>query len=112
MSKQLATSTRVSSEATKERDDIKIQLEETLYKQNKLKENMQQSSIDIKNTNEDLSRRIKQMENENSALIAKYDDLDANKSAEVAELRVSIDQYEIELKVYSDWFLFHRNVSH
>lgn len=99
MSKQLATSTRVSSEATKERDDIKIQLEETLYKQNKLKENMQQSSIDIKNTNEDLARRIKQMENENSALIAKYDDLDANKSAEVAELRVSIDQYEIELKV-------------
>lgn len=95
----MANSTRIASEATKDRDDIKIQLEETLYKHNKLEENIQQSTSDIKSTNDDLSRRLKQMENENSALQAKYDDLDANKSAEIAELRVTLDQYESELKV-------------
>lgn len=99
VSKQLATSTKTASDATKERDDIKIQLEETLYKQNKIDESIQQSSSEIKTANEDLMRRIQQLENENSAMSAKYDDLNANKSAEVAELRISIDQYESELKV-------------
>lgn len=99
VSKQLANSTRIASEATKERDDIKIQLEETQYKQNKLEESIQQSTNDIKNSNDDLARRIKHMENEHSALQAKYDDLDANKSAEIAELRVTLDQYETELEV-------------
>lgn len=95
----MANSTRIASEATKDRDDIKIQLEETQYKQNKLEESRQQSTNEIKNSNDDLSRRIKQMENEHSALQAKYDDLDANKSAEIAELRVTLDQYESELEV-------------
>lgn len=99
VSKQLATSTKTASDATKERDDIKIQLEETLYKQNKMEESVQQSSSEIKTANEDLMRRIQQLENENSAMSAKYDDLNANKLAEIAELRVSIDQYESELKV-------------
>lgn len=99
VSKQLATSTKTASDATKERDDIKIQLEETLYKQNKLEESVQQSSDDIKTANEDLMRRLQQLENENSAMSAKYDDLNANKSAEIAELSVSVDQYESELKV-------------
>lgn len=99
VSKQLATSTKTASDATKERDDIKIQLEETLYKQNKIEESVQQSSSEIKTVNEDLMRRIQQLENENSAMSAKYDDLNANKLAEIAELRVSIDQYESELKV-------------
>lgn len=99
VSKQLATSTKTASDAAKERDDIKIQLEETLYKQNKIEESVQQSSSEQKNANDDLMRRIQQLENENSAMSAKYDDLNANKSAEVAELRVSIDQYESELKV-------------
>lgn len=93
----------MASDATKERDDIKIQLEETQYKQNKLKESIQQSTNDNKNTNDDLSRRIKQMDNENSALIAKYDDLNANKSAEIAELRITLDQCETELKVTSEY---------
>lgn len=99
VSKTLATSTKIASDATKERDDLKIQLEETLYKQNKLEESMQQSSNDVKTASDDLLRRINQLENENSALIAKYDDINANKSAEVAELRVLVDQYESELKV-------------
>lgn len=99
VSKQLAASTKVASDAAKERDDIKIQLEETLYKHNKLEESVQQSSSDTKTASEELTRRIKLLENENSALTAKYDDLDANKSAEIAELRVSLDQYSGELKV-------------
>lgn len=99
VSKRLATSTKTASDATKERDDIKIQLEETLYKQNKMEESVQQSSSDIKTANEELMRRIQQLENENSAMSAKYDDLNANKSAEIAELSVSVDQYESELKV-------------
>lgn len=97
--KKLANYTKTASDATKERDDLKIQLEETLYKQNKLKESVQQSSSDVKAANDELLRRINQLENENSALIAKFDDLNANKSAEVAELRVQIDEYETELKV-------------
>lgn len=97
--KKLANYTKTASDATKERDDLKIQLEETLYKQNKLEESVQQSSSDVKAANDELLRRINQLENENSALIAKFDDLNANKSAEVAELRVQIDQYETELKV-------------
>lgn len=101
VSKQLAGSTKTASDAAKERDDIKIQLEETLYKQNKLEECIQQGSNDIKTANDELSRRIQQLEHENSAMSAKYDDLNANKSAEIAELRVSIDQYETELKVKS-----------
>lgn len=99
VSKQLATSTKIASDATKERDDIKIQLEETLYKQNKLEESVQQCSNDTKCANDELIRKIKQLENENSAITAKYDDLEANKSAEIAELRVSLDQYSSELKV-------------
>lgn len=100
VSKQLAAHTKTSSDATKERDDLKIQLEETLYKQNKLEESIQQSSNDVKSASDDLQRRITQLENENSALSAKYDDVNANKSAEVAELRVLLDQYESELKVH------------
>lgn len=103
----MATSTRLASEATKDRDDIKIQLEETQYKQNKLEESIQQSTNDIKNTNDDLSRRIKQMENENSALMAKYDDLNANKSAEIAELRITLDQCDSELKVSDRYIASH-----
>lgn len=99
VSKQLASSTKTASDATKERDDLRIQLEETLYKQNKIEESIQQSSNDIKTANDELQRRITQLENENSALSAKYDDVNANKSAEVAELRVLVDQYESELKV-------------
>lgn len=99
VTKQLANSTRIASEATKERDDIKIQFEEIMYKHNKMEENIQQSSNEIKTANEDLTRRLKQLENTNYALQAKYDDLDANKSAEIAELRVNVDQYEKELKV-------------
>lgn len=99
VTKQLANSTRIASEATKERDDIKIQLEETIYKKIKIEESVQQSTNDIKGANEDLTRRLKQLENENSALQAKYDDFDANKSAEIAELRISLDRYETELKV-------------
>lgn len=106
VSKQLASSTKVASDATKERDDLKIQLEETLYKQTKLEESVQQSSNDVKSANDDLQRRITQLENENSALSAKYDDVNANKSAEVAELRVLIDQYESELKVRHKMFFF------
>lgn len=99
VSKQLAASTKTASDASKERDDLKIQLEETLYKQNKIDESIQQSSNDIKSANDEMQRRITQLENENSALSAKYDDVNANKSAEVAELRVLVDQYESELKV-------------
>lgn len=99
VSKTLAQSTKTASDATKERDDLKIQLEETLYKQNKFEENIQQSSNDVKATNDELQKRITQLENENSALQAKYDDEHAQKSAELAELRVLIDQYESELKV-------------
>lgn len=48
VSKQLANSTRLTSKTTtKERDDIKIQLEETQYKQNKLEESIQQSTNNI-----------------------------------------------------------------
>lgn len=101
VSKHLATATKTASDASKERDDLKIHLEETLYKQNKLEENMQQSSNDVKSVSDELQRRITQLENENAALSAKFDDLDANKSAEVAELRVQVDQYESELKVQS-----------
>ncbi|XP_031630264.1 huntingtin-interacting protein 1 isoform X3 [Contarinia nasturtii] len=103
VSKQLAGQTKVASDATKERDDLRIQLEETLYKQSKLEESVQQSSNDVKSANDDLQRRIIQLENENSALSAKYDDLNANKSAEVAELRVLLDQYESELKSLKSW---------
>lgn len=99
MSKQLATSTKIASDASKERDDIKIQLEETLYKQTKLEESVQQSSNETKLANDELVRRAKQLENENSAITAKYDDLNANKSAEVAELQVLLHQHESELKV-------------
>lgn len=99
VSKQLATSTKIASDASKERDDIKIQLEETLYKQNKIEESIQQSSNESKLASDELTRRAKQLENENSAMTAKYDDLNANKSAEIAELRISLDQYESELKV-------------
>lgn len=99
VSKQLATATKTASDASKERDDLKIQLEETLYKQNKIEESIQQSSNDVKTANDESHRRITQLENENAALSAKFDDLDANKSAEVAELRVLLDQYESELKV-------------
>lgn len=102
--KKLANYTKTASDATKERDDLKIQLEETLYKQNKLEESVQQSSSDVKAANDELLRRINQLENENSALIAKFDDLNANKSAEVAELRVQVDQYETELKVGSFYY--------
>lgn len=101
VSKQLAQSTKVASDASKERDDIKIQLEETLYKHNKLEESVQQCSNDNKTASEELQRHVNQLENENSALSAKYDDLNANKSAEIAELRVLLDQYEGELKVCS-----------
>lgn len=99
VSKQLAQQTKVASDATKERDDIKIQFEETSYKHNKLEESVQQSSNDTRAAADELQRRVNQLENENSALSAKYDDLNANKSAEVAELRVLLDQYEGELKV-------------
>lgn len=99
VSKQLAYSTKTASDAAKERDDLKIELEETLYKHNKLEENVQQSSNDIKTTNEELAHRVAQLEMGKSALQARYDDEHAQKSAEIAELRVSANQYESELKV-------------
>lgn len=99
VSKQLAHSTKTASDATKERDDLKIQLEETLYKHCKIEENVQQSSNDIKTANEELTRRVTQSDNEKIALQAKYDDEHAQKSAEIAELRMLSNQYESELQV-------------
>lgn len=106
VSKQLAQTTKTASDATKDRDDLKIQLEETLYMHNKQEENVQQSSNDIQTANEDLRRRVAQLEMEKATLQSKYDDEHAQKSAEIAELRVLSNQYDSELQVMYTWVEF------
>lgn len=70
---------------------MRTQLEEVQLVQNKTEERLQQSSADVE--------RIQQLQNENSVLSAKFDDLTATKENEIEELRSSLDKLEEDIKV-------------
>lgn len=78
---------------------MRTQLEEVQLDQNKVEERLQQSSADTERAQSELSERIVQLQNENSVLSAKFDDLTATKENEIEELRSSLDKLEGDIKV-------------
>lgn len=94
-------STKTASEATKEKEEIRSQLEELQTAQSKVEERLQQSTEEKHVESVALTERIQILENENSALSAKFDDLAALKDDEIEELKQNLSTLEQDIKVYS-----------
>lgn len=100
VSKQLATSTKTTSEATKEKEEMRTQLEDLQITQNKVEERLQQSTEQKNTDTMEFTERIQVLENENSALSAKFVDLTARKDDEIIELKQKLESLEENMKVY------------
>ncbi|XP_059609109.1 huntingtin-interacting protein 1 isoform X2 [Phlebotomus argentipes] len=90
VSKQLVSSTKIVSEMTKEKEDLRCQLEDFQHQQAKVEENLQQSSSEARRENEEMQVKLKEIQE-------KFEDLEANKSAEIAELRIKCDNLSREI---------------
>lgn len=94
VSKQLASATQTTSEATKARDEALQKLDEVRVNQSRVEEKLQQSSESTKNEQLELGQRVEQLENENSALSARLDDVTASKEADIDELKRRLVEFE------------------
>uniref|UniRef100_U5EQY1 Putative actin-binding protein n=1 Tax=Corethrella appendiculata TaxID=1370023 RepID=U5EQY1_9DIPT len=97
ISKQLASSTTVASEASKAKEELKCQLDELIKKQSIVDEQLQQS-----HEKEILSQTLNNLTEEYNHLQTKYEDVQNNKQAEIAELTIKLEKLESELKSYQD----------
>lgn len=104
VSKQLAASTRTAGDATRERDEMRVQLEEAQAVRQKADEQLQQSVRGEADERERMAERLLVLETENGAFAAKMDDVVAGKEeqlegvrAELSELAEKLANVETEL---------------
>ncbi|XP_053673129.1 huntingtin-interacting protein 1-related protein [Anopheles nili] len=97
ISKQLASSTKAASEASKAKEELQCQLEDLEQKQALVQNALQQSSSDARQEQEAISEQLQSMTHKCESLQSRYDEVEANRQAEVAQLRINLDRLETEL---------------
>uniref|UniRef100_A0A1B0D7M7 Uncharacterized protein n=1 Tax=Phlebotomus papatasi TaxID=29031 RepID=A0A1B0D7M7_PHLPP len=90
VSKKLASSSKIVTEVTREKEELRCQLEDIQHQQAKVEETLQQSSSEAHREKDELQGKLKQLEE-------KFEDMEANKSAEIAELRIKCDNLAREV---------------
>ncbi|XP_055701906.1 huntingtin-interacting protein 1 isoform X2 [Phlebotomus papatasi] len=90
VSKKLASSSKIVTEVTREKEELRCQLEDIQHQQAKVEETLQQSSSEAHREKDELQGKLKELEE-------KFEDMEANKSAEIAELRIKCDNLAREV---------------
>ncbi|XP_035789603.1 huntingtin-interacting protein 1-like isoform X2 [Anopheles albimanus] len=100
ISKQLATSTEAATEANKAKAELQNQLEELQQKQALVQNALQQSSNEARHEQEAISEQLQTMTQKCESLQSRYDEMEATRQAEIAELRISIERLETEIQTF------------
>ncbi|XP_065090097.1 huntingtin-interacting protein 1 isoform X2 [Ochlerotatus camptorhynchus] len=100
VSKQLAASSKAASDATKGREELRVQLDEIQQKQSVVEEQLQQSSSEARREQEAVVEELKAVSEKYETLQSKYEEMEANRQAEIAELHISKERVEEELKTF------------
>uniref|UniRef100_A0A182J915 I/LWEQ domain-containing protein n=1 Tax=Anopheles atroparvus TaxID=41427 RepID=A0A182J915_ANOAO len=100
VSKQLATSTKAVAEASKAKEELQCQLEELEQKQALVQNALQQSSTDARQEQEAVREQLQTMTQKCEALQRQYDEMEASRQAEIAELRISQERLEEKLRSF------------
>ncbi|XP_050073533.1 huntingtin-interacting protein 1 isoform X2 [Anopheles maculipalpis] len=100
ISRQLASSTKVAAEASKAKEELQCQLQELEQKQALVENALQQSSTDARQEQEAISEQLQVMTQKCESLQSRYDEMEASRQAEIAELRISLERLEGELQTF------------
>ncbi|XP_035912484.1 huntingtin-interacting protein 1 isoform X5 [Anopheles stephensi] len=100
ISRQLASSTKVAAEASKAKEELQCQLQELEQKQALVENALQQSSTDARQEQEAISEQLQAMTRKCESLQSRYDEMEATRQAEIAELRISLERLEGELQTF------------
>lgn len=100
VSKQLVQTTKNAGDAIKQKDEMQTELETLRQEHSKVEEAVQQSSQEANREKNELSDRLQNLQKENASLTEKLDDLLANSSAEIAELKVNLDKFREDIEVF------------
>lgn len=105
VSKQLVQTTKNAGDAIKQKDEMQVELETLRQVHSKVEESVQQSSQEANREKNELTDRLQNLQKENASLTEKLDDLLANSSAEIAELKVNLDKFRADIDVILILFL-------
>ncbi|XP_041774626.1 huntingtin-interacting protein 1-related protein isoform X6 [Anopheles merus] len=100
ISKQLASSTKIAAEASKAKEELQCQLEELEQKQALVQNALQQSSNDARQEQEAIGEQLQIMTQKCESLQSRYDEMEASRQAEIAELRINFERVEGELHTF------------
>ncbi|XP_049295937.1 huntingtin-interacting protein 1-related protein isoform X5 [Anopheles funestus] len=100
ISKQLASSTKVAAEASKAKEELQCQLQELEEKQTLVANALQQSTNDARQEQEAIAEQLQVMTQKCESLQNRYDELEASREAEIAQLRTSLERLEGELQTF------------
>ncbi|XP_055533824.1 huntingtin-interacting protein 1 isoform X2 [Wyeomyia smithii] len=100
ISRQLATSNKAALEATAAKEEIRIQMEELQQKQTIVAEKLQQSSSEAKREHEAVAAELQDTTEKYATLQNKYQEMEADRQAEIAELKISLERVETELATF------------
>nr|XP_029720881.1 huntingtin-interacting protein 1-like isoform X1 [Aedes albopictus]XP_029720882.1 huntingtin-interacting protein 1-like isoform X1 [Aedes albopictus] len=98
--KQLAASSKAASDATKAKEELRVQLEDIQQKQTVVEEQLQQSSSEAKREQEAVAEELRAITEKYETLQSKFEEMEANRQAEIAELRISKERVEEELSTF------------
>lgn len=73
-------------------------MEELEVKQSTVQETLQQKSVILVKENEEISENLEKLREENETLRNKWAEVEADKSAEIAELKINLEKIEKELE--------------
>lgn len=99
VTKSLGALKKTLAETVNEKDNVKCQLDEVLHVQKKFDELKQQSTDAEQSMKDEMNKQLDVLKNENIALKIRSEDLEANKSAEIAELSIKLDNMKENLQV-------------
>ncbi|XP_049544175.1 huntingtin-interacting protein 1 isoform X3 [Anopheles darlingi] len=100
ISKQLVTSTEAATEANKAKAELQRQLEELQQKQALVQNALQQSSNDARHEQEAINEQLQTMTQKCESLQSRYDEMEASRQAEIAELRIGVERLETEIQTF------------
>uniref|UniRef100_A0A182Q8N4 I/LWEQ domain-containing protein n=1 Tax=Anopheles farauti TaxID=69004 RepID=A0A182Q8N4_9DIPT len=100
ISKQLVSSTKVAAEASKAKEELQCQLDELQQKQTLVQNALQQSSNDARQEQEAIVEQLQNMTQKCEHLQNRYDEMEASRQAEIAELRITLERLEEDLKTF------------
>uniref|UniRef100_A0A182NNG3 4-hydroxyphenylpyruvate dioxygenase n=1 Tax=Anopheles dirus TaxID=7168 RepID=A0A182NNG3_9DIPT len=100
ISKQLASSTKAAAEASKAKEELQGQLEELEQKQALVQNALQQSSNDARQEQEAIGEQLHTMTQRCESLQSRYDEMEASRQAEIADLRITLERLEGDLQTF------------